>query len=126
MYGSRGNPSLMADVTMGILEETLQWQQRPLEPVYPIVYFVESPFVSRRDDPVRTTMMHIALAVRFDGRREVLGMWIDRHESNSFWLAVLSDLQSRGIKDLLVAVSNGREDLSRAHEAVFSRPALIG
>ena len=71
-------------------------------------------------------MMHIALAVRFDGRREVLGMWIDRHESDSFLLAVLNDLPSRGVDDLLVAVSNVREDLSRAYEAGFSRPALIG
>ena len=122
IYGTEVSPDLISEVTNELIIEVNQWQNRPLEPMYPVVYF-DAIRVKIRNaaNLVIPKAMYIALGVRPDGIKEVLGLWIDETESATFWLSVFNELKGRGVQDILIAVTDGLAGLNQAFEAAFPR-----
>ena len=122
IYGTEVSPDLISEVTNELIIEVNQWQNRPLEPMYPVVYF-DAIRVKIRNaaNLVIPKAMYIALGVRPDGIKDVLGLWIDETESATFWLSVFNELKGRGVQDILIAVTDGLAGLNQAFEAAFPR-----
>ena len=123
-YGTEVGHDLISSVTDGVLAEVTAWQSRPLEPVYPVVFFDALRVKIREDTVVRNKAVHLALGVRRDGTREVLGLWIETTEGAKFWMKVFNDLKTRGVNDILIAVTDGLSGMPAALEAVFPRTTL--
>jgi putative transposase len=119
LYGIEVSPDLISAVTDAVLEEVEAWQARPLEPVYPLV-FLDALRVKVRDEGlVRNKAVHIALGVRADGTKEILGLWLEQNEGARFWLRVMNELKNRGVEDVLIAVVDGLKGFPEAIAAVF-------
>jgi transposase-like protein len=123
-YGTEVSPDLISSVTDGVLAEVTAWQSRPLEPVYPVVFFDALRVKTREDNVVRNKAVYLALGVRRDGTREILGLWIETTEGAKFWMKVFNDLKTRGVNDILIAVTDGLTGMPAALEAVFPRTTL--
>lgn len=118
LYGVGVSPDLISAVTDAVLDEIAAWQIRPLESVYPIVFFNALRVKIRDEGHVRNKAVHVALGVRGDGAKEVLGLWIETNEGAKFWLRVMNDLKNRGVEDILIAVVDGLKGFPDAN-AVF-------
>jgi putative transposase len=123
-YGTEVGHDLISSVTDGVLAEVTAWQGRPLEPVYPVVFFDALRVKTREDNVVRNKAVYLALGVRRDGSREILGLWIETTEGAKFWMKVFNDLKTRGVNDILIAVTDGLTGMAAALEAVFPRTTL--
>ena len=119
LYGIDVSPDLVSAVTDAVLDEVATWQNRPLEAVYPLVFFDALRVKVRDEGLVRNKAIHIALGVRADGTKEVLGLWIEQNEGAKFWLRVLNELKNRGTEDILVAVVDGLKGFPEAIRATF-------
>jgi putative transposase len=119
LYGVDVSPDLISVVTDAVLEEIAAWQARPLEPVYPLVFFDALRVKIRDEGLVRNKAVHIALGVRHDGGKEILGLWLEQNEGAKFWLRVMNELKNRGVDDLLIAVVDGLKGFPDAITAVF-------
>lgn len=119
LYGVDVSRDLISRVTDEVVEELRAWQQRPLEEVYPIVYIDALVAKIRHKGVVQNRAIHVAVGVRIDGRKEVLGMWIASTEGAKFWLAILTELKQRGVRDILVLAADGLKGLPEAVEASF-------
>jgi putative transposase len=119
LYGIDVSPDLISAVTDAILDETAEWQNRPLEPVYPLVFFDALRVKVRDEGTVRNKAVYIALGVRTDGRKEILGLWLEQTEGAKFWLRVMTELKNRGVEDILIAVVDGLKGFPDAITAVF-------
>jgi transposase-like protein len=123
-YGSAVSPELISTVTEEVMTEVQAWQTRPLEPMYPVVFFDALRVKIRDEGQVRNKAIYLALAVLPDGTRDVLGLWIEQTEGAKFWLKVFNDLKTRGVGDILIAVTDGLKGVGDALEAVFPEAAL--
>jgi transposase-like protein len=122
MYGVDVSPSLISQVTDKVWDQVEEWQNRPLEAIYPIIFLDAIHVKMRRDGKVSNTAVHIILGVGLDGQKDVLGHWVaDGEESANFWLSVLSDLQNRGVEDIFIASVDGLTGFSEAIQAVFPK-----
>jgi transposase-like protein len=119
LYAIEVSPDTISSVTDAVLEDIHAWRTRPLEQVYPIVYFDALWVKVREDRSVRNRACYLAMGVTCDGEREVLGIWWQETEGAKFWLAVLNDLHRRGVKDVLIACVDGLTGLPDAIGAVF-------
>jgi putative transposase len=119
LYGIDVSPDLVSAVTDAVLEEIATWQARPLEPVYPLVFFDALRVKVRDEGTVRNKAVHIALGVRADGAKEILGLWLEQSEGAKFWLRVMNELRNRGVEDILLAVVDGLRGFPDAIRAVF-------
>src|SRR5471030_2368402 len=123
-YGTEVSPDLISTVTDSVLAEVTAWQARPLEAVYPVVFFDALRVKVREDNVVRNKAVYLALGVRRDGSREILGLWIETTEGAKFWMKVFNDLKTRGVSDILIAVTDGLTGMPAALEVVFPRTTL--
>lgn len=124
LYGIEVSADLISAVTDAVLDEVAAWQTRPLEAVYPLV-FLDALRVKIRDESlVRNKAIHIAIGVRVDGTKEVLGLWIEQNEGAKFWLRVLNELKNRGVEDILLAVVDGLKGFPEAIAAAFPETAV--
>jgi putative transposase len=119
LYGVDVSPDLISAVTDAVLDDVAAWQARPLEPVYPLVFFDALRVKIRDEGLVRNKAIHIALGVRADGTKEILGLWLEQNEGAKFWLRVMNELRNRGVEDILVAVVDGLKGFPEAILAVF-------
>jgi putative transposase len=119
LYGVEIGRDTISTVTDAVLADVEAWRTRPLEAVYPIVYFDAMQVRVREDRSVRNLACYLALGVTCDGEREVLGIWWQETEGAKFWLAVLNDLRRRGVDDVLIACVDGLKGLPEAIEATF-------
>jgi putative transposase len=119
LYGIDVSPDLISAVTDAVLDEIAAWQVRPLEPVYPLVFFDALRVKIRDEGLVRNKAVHIALGVRADGAKEILGLWLEQNEGAKFWLRVMNELKNRGVEDVLIAVVDGLKGFPEAILAVF-------
>jgi len=119
LYGVDVSPELISAVTDAVLDEVAAWQARPLEPVYPLVFFDALRVKIRDEGLVRNKAVHIALGVRADGTKEILGLWLEQNEGAKFWLRVMNEMKSRGVEDILIAVVDGLKGFPEAIVAVF-------
>jgi transposase-like protein len=124
MYATDVSPDLISTVTDAIAAEVTEWQARPLEVMYPVV-FVDALRVKIRDEgTVRSKAIYLALAMVPGGGRDILGIWIEQTEGAKFWLKVFTDLKTRGCHDILIAVTDGLKGMSEALAAVYPRTTL--
>src|SRR5438045_660266 len=114
MYAVDVSPDLISTVTDGIVAEVTAWQSRPLERMYPVVFFDALRVKIRDEATVRIKAIYLALAVLPDGSRDILGLWIEHTEGAKFWMKVFSDLKTRGCGDILIAATDGLQGLSEA------------
>src|SRR5919202_1399573 len=119
LYGIDVSPDLISAVTDAVLEEVAAWQARPLETVYPLIFFDALRVKIRDEGLVRNKAVHIALGVRADGSKEILGLWLEQNEGAKFWLRVLNELRHRGVEDVLLAVVDGLKGFPDAIRAVL-------
>jgi putative transposase len=119
LYGVDVSPDLISAVTDAVLDELAAWQARPLEAVYPLIFFDALRVKIRDEGTVRNKAVHIALGVRVDGTKEVLGLWLEQNEGAKFWLRVMNELRNRGVEDVLLAVVDGLKGFPEAIVAVF-------
>jgi putative transposase len=119
MYGVEVSPALISSVTDAVTDEVKAWQSRPLEPIYAIV-FLDALYVKmRHEGRVENRAVYVAIGVDLEGRKEVLGLWTSANEGAKFWLAVLTELRNRGLKDVLIVCIDGLKGFPQAIESVF-------
>jgi putative transposase len=123
-YGTEVSPDFISTVTDGIQSEVTSWQNRPLEAVYPVVFFDALRVKIRDDGVVRNKAVYLALGVRRDGTRDILGIWIENTEGAKFWLKVFNELRNRGTTDILIAVTDGLNGMEQALGAAFPKTTL--
>jgi putative transposase len=119
IYGVDVSPSLISRVTDEVMEEVKEWQHRPLDPLYPIVFLDALRVKSRHEGHIHNQAVYIAIGINLDGIKEVLGMWIAKTEGSKFWLSVLTELKNRGLKDIFIASVDGLKGFPDAIEAVY-------
>jgi len=124
MYGIDVSPDLISRVTDAVVAEVTTWQARPLESMYPVVFFDALRVKIRDEAVVRSKAVYLALAVLPDGTRDILGIWIEQTEGAKFWMKVFTDLKMRGCQDILIAVTDGLKGMSEALAAVFPATTL--
>jgi putative transposase len=121
IYGADISPMLVSKITDKILPEVNEWQNRPLEAIYPIIYFDGIVFKSRKDSHIINKCVYSVLGVDMDGRKEILGFWISENEGASFWASICSDLKKRGVMDIFIACHDNLKGLSEAINATFPK-----
>jgi putative transposase len=119
LYGIDASADLISTVTDAVLDEVAAWQQRPLDPAYPLVFFDAIRVKIRDEGLVRNKAIHIALGVMANGTKVVLGMWVEQNEGAKFWLRVMNELKNRGVEDIMLAVVDGLKGFPEAITAVF-------
>jgi len=124
MYATEVSADFISTVTDAVTTEIAAWQARPLEPVYPVIFFDALRVKMRDEGTVRNKAVYLALGVLRDGTREILGLWIEQTEGAKFWMKVFSDLKSRGCHDILIAVTDGLKGMSDALAAVYPATTL--
>lgn len=123
-YGTEVSAEFISTVTDAVMAEVIAWQSRPLEPMYPVVFFDALRVKIREDAVVRNKAVYLALGVLPDGTRDILGLWIENTEGAKFWMKVFNDLRTRGVADILIAVTDGLKGMGEALEAVFPQTTL--
>jgi putative transposase len=118
------SPDLISQITDEVLDEVAQWQQRPLEPIYPVVIFDALRVKIRDEGVVRNKAVYLALGITRDGTKEVLGFWIQQTEGAAFWLRVMSELKSRGVEDILIGLVDGLKGFPEAINSVFPQTQI--
>ena len=124
MYATEVSPDLISTVTDAVSAEVTTWQSRPLDAMYPVIFFDALRVKIRDEAVVRSKAVYLALAVLRDGTREILGIWIEQTEGAKFWLKVFTDLKTRGCHDILIAVTDGLKGMSEALTAVYPATTL--
>lgn len=119
LYGVEVSPALISRVTEQVLEQVQEWQTRPLEALYPIVYLDCIVVKVRQDKRVVNKSIYLALGVNLQGHKELLGMWMADTEGAKFWLSVLTELQNRGLKDIFIAAVDGLTGFPEAINTVY-------
>jgi len=123
-YGTEVSADFISSVTDAVMSEVAAWQNRPLEPMYPVIFFDALRVKIREDAVVRNKAVYLALGVQADGRRDILGIWIENTEGAKFWMKVFNELKTRGVGDILIAVTDGLKGMSEALNVVFPSTTL--
>jgi putative transposase len=123
-YGVNVSPEFISSVSEAVMAEVTAWQSRALEPMYPVVFFDALRVKIKEDAVVRNKAIYLALGVLPDGSRDILGLWIEGTEGAKFWMKVFNDLKTRGIGDILIAVTDGLKGMPEALSAVFPATTL--
>jgi transposase-like protein len=123
-YATEVSPEFISSVTDAVMAEVTAWQARPLEPMYPVVFFDALRVKIKEDAIVRNKAIYLALGVLPDGSRDILGLWIEGTEGAKFWMKVFNDLKTRGVHDILIAVTDGLKGMPEALGAVFPATTL--
>src|SRR5499427_4122850 len=124
LYGTDVSPDLISRVTDAVLDEVREWQNRPLDPVYPVVFFDALRVKIRDEGLVKNKAVYVALALDPDGEKDVLGLWIEQSEGAKFWLKVINELRARGVNDILVAVVDGLKGFPEAITSVYPQTVI--
>jgi putative transposase len=121
MYQVPVSPSLISDVTEGVIEDARAWQNRPLEPFYGVV-FLDALYVKmRHEGRVENRAVYVAIGINLEGKKDVLGIWTSSNEGAKFWLGVLTDLRNRGVKDIYLVCVDGLKGFPQAIESVYPK-----
>ncbi len=123
-YGTDVSHDFISSVTDAVMEEVSAWQQRPLEPMYPVIFFDALRVKIRDEGLVCNKAIYLALGVLPDGTRDIVGIWIESTEGAKFWMKVFNDLKTRGVEDVLIAVTDGLKGIPEALGAVFPATTL--
>ena len=124
LYQIEVSPDLISRVTDAVLDEVTAWQNRPLDAVYPVVFFDALRVKIRDDGLVRNKAVYVVLALTAEGEKEILGLWVEQTEGAKFWLKVMNDLRNRGVQDVLIAVVDGLKGFPEAIASVFPQATV--
>ncbi len=124
MYAVDVSPELISSVTDAVMSEVTAWQARPLEAMYPVVFFDALRVKIRENGVVRNKAVYLALGILADGTRDILGIWIENTEGAKFWMKVFNDMKTRGCNDVLIAVTDGLKGMGEALEVVYPQTTL--
>jgi putative transposase len=123
-YSTEVSPEFISTVTDSVMSEVSEWQSRPLDAMFPVVFFDAMRVKIRDEAVVRSKAIYLALGVLPDGTREILGLWIENTEGAKFWMKVFNELKTRGVQDILIAVTDGLKGMGEALSAVFPATTL--
>jgi transposase-like protein len=121
IYAVEVSPELISRVTDEVKELAAEWRSRPLEPMYPVLFLDALRVNIREGSTVVKKSVYLALAIRIDGQKELLGLWIEQNEGAKFWMGIMNELKNRGVKDILLAAVDGLTGFPDAIAAVFPR-----
>jgi putative transposase len=124
LYGIEASPQLISTVTDAVLEEVGRWQNRPLDPSYALVFFDALRVKMRDEGTVRNKAVYLAIGVSPEGRKDVLGIWIEQTEGAKFWLRVMTEIKNRGVNDILIAIIDGLKGFPEAINSVFPQTQI--
>ena len=124
MYGTQVAPDFISKVIDEVLAEITAWQARPLKTIYPVIFFDALRVKIREGNVVRNKAVYLALGVRIDGSRDILRLWIENTEGAKFWMKVFNDLKTRGVNDILIAITDGLKGMPEALAAVYPETNL--
>ena len=119
IYGVEVSPSLISSVTDAVIEEVREWQSRPLEPLYPILFLDALVVKMRHEGRVENRAVYVAVGIDMEGHKDVLGLWTSASEGAKFWLQVLTEIRNRGVKDIFIACVDGLKGFPQAIETIF-------
>ena len=125
LYDADVSASLISKVTNSVMEQVVEWQTRPLDQVYPIVYLDCIVVKIRQDKQVINKAIYLALGVNTEGHKELLGMWLSENEGAKFWLGILTELKNRGLEDILIACVDGLKGFPEAIQTVDSHLCVV-
>lgn len=121
LYGIEVSATMVSNITDQIIPEIKEWQERPLDSVYPIIFIDAVHFSVREENRVVKKAAYIVLGINKDGYKEILGIWIGENESSKFWLGVLNDLKGRGVEDILIMCSDNLTGIKQAIETAYPK-----
>lgn len=121
LYGTEISPTLISNITDSVMDEVRSWQNRPLDNVYPVVFFDALVVKVRENQRVTNKSLYIALAINKEGHKEILGMWISQNEGAKFWLSILTELTNRGVQDIFIACVDGLTGMQEAIETAYPK-----
>jgi putative transposase len=121
VYGVEASASLISRITDKIMPAVTEWQSRPLDPIYPIVFLDGIVFKVRKDSRIVNKCLYSVLGINMEGRKDILGIWLSDNESASFWTTVCNELKNRGVQDILIACRDNLSGFSTAIETVFPK-----
>ena len=124
MYDADVSPTLISKVTDAVIDEVIEWQNRPLNSVYPVVYLDCIVVKVNQDKRVINKAIYLALGINTDGQKELMGMWVSDNEGSKFWLSVLTELQNRGVKDIIICCVDGLTGFPEAINTVYPKTAV--
>lgn len=124
IYGIDVSPTMVSKVTDKIMPMIVEWQSRPLDPIYPLVFLDAIHFKVRQENRIINKAAYSVLGVTMEGQKEILGIWIGEHESDKFWLGVCNDLKNRGVKDIFIACKDNLSGFSDAINTVFPKTEI--
>jgi putative transposase len=119
IYGAEVSASLISRITDKVLPEVNEWQNRPLEDIYPVVFFDGIIFKARKDSKIINKCVYSVLGIDMEGRKDILGFWLSENESASFWASVCSELKNRGVRDIFIACHDNLKGIGNAINATF-------
>ena len=121
IYGIEASQSLVSRITDKILPEVNEWQNRPLDKIYPVIFFDGIVFNSRKDNKIVNKCVYSVLGINIDGHKEILGTWISENESASFYASICADLKNRGVEDIFIACHDNLTGLCAAINSIFPK-----
>lgn len=124
IYGVEVSPTLISNVTDSVLEEVRTWQNRPLDPLYPIMYLDALVIKMRDNGQVQNRAVYVAIGITMEGQKEVLGLWTSANEGAEFWLQVLTELRNRGLQDIFITCVDGLKGFPQAIESVYPKTTV--
>ncbi len=124
LYGYELSPETISNITDKIIERANEWQSRPLEAIYPILFMDATVLKIRVDRVVKNIAAYIMLGITLEGKKEIIGIWIGENETSKYWLTVLNDIQKRGVQDVLIFAIDGLNGFTEAIQAVYPRAEI--
>lgn len=124
IYGIELSADMVSKITNRIIPEIKEWQNRPLDTVYPFVFMDAIHYKVREDGQIKKKAAYVVLGVNLDGFKDILGIWIGENESSKFWLGVLNDLKNRGVQDVLIFSVDGLTGIKDAITAAYPKSEI--
>ena len=124
LYGYQLSEQTISNITSAIIEKAKEWQNRPLEPIYPIIFMDATVLKIRVDRVVKNIAAYIMLGITLEGKKEILGIWIGENETSKYWLTLLNELKNRGVDDVLIFAIDGLNGFNQAIEAVYPKAEI--
>ena len=121
LYGYELSEQTISNITSKIIEKANEWQNRPLDSIYPIIFMDATVLKIRVDRVVKNVAAYIMLGVTLEGKKEIIGIWIGENETSKYWLTVLNDIQKRGVQDVLIFAIDGLNGFNEAIKAVYPK-----
>lgn len=121
IYNVNISSTFISTVTDSVIDEVKNWQQHPLDAVYPVVYLDGLVVKNREDGIAMNKCVYLALGINTEGRKELLGLWISHNEGAKFWLSVMNELKNRDVQDIFIACCDGLKGFPEAIKTVFPK-----